>query len=79
MKKTKKPFKITVTYQNSADKSYKDLYLIDFSQLVGLNQLGESPLFKISKNIEKIQEDINYLSMSIRSKVEKGKTIVRTR
>lgn len=71
--KTKKSFKITVTYQNSVGKPYEDSYLIDFSQFIGLGQLGEPPLYKISKNIEKIQEDINYLSMSIRSKVEKEK------
>lgn len=60
--KTKKPFEIRVTYQNSVGKKYEDVYIIDFSQLIGLSQLGEPSLYKIAKNIEKIQEDIYHLS-----------------
>jgi hypothetical protein len=60
--KTKAPFKIDVTYQNSVGKTYEDSYLIDFSQLVGLVQLGEPHLYKIAKNIENIQKDIHKLS-----------------
>jgi len=60
--KTKKPFEIRVTYQNSIGKTYKDVYMIDFSQLIGLSQLGEPPLYKIAKNVEKIKEDIHHLS-----------------
>ena len=60
--KTKKPFEIKVTYQNSMGKKYEDVYVIDFSQLIGLSQLGEPSLYKIAKNIEKIQEDLHHLS-----------------
>ena len=60
--KVKKSFKIKVTYQNSIGKKYEDLYAIDFSQFIGLRHLGEPPLYKISKNIEKIQKDIHHLS-----------------
>lgn len=42
-------------------KKYEDVYMIDFSQLIGLSQF-EPPLYTIAKNIEKIQKDINYLS-----------------
>jgi len=63
--KTKKPFEIRVTYKNSVGKKYKDVYMIDFSQLIGLSQLGEPPLYKIAKNIEKIQKDIHYLSTGV--------------
>ncbi len=60
--KTKKPFEIRVTYQNSIGKTYKDVYMIDFSQLIGLSQLGEPPLYKIAKNVEEIKKDIHHLS-----------------
>ncbi len=60
--KTKYSFEIKVTYKNSLGKKYEDAYIIDFSQLIGLNQLGEPSLYKISKNIEKIQQDIHRLS-----------------
>jgi len=60
--KTKKPFEIRVTYQNSIGKTYKDVYMVDFSQLIGLSQLGEPPLYKIAKNVEEIKEDIHHLS-----------------
>lgn len=64
--KTKKPFEIKVTYQNSMGKKYEDVYVIDFSQLIGLSQLGEPPLYKIAKNIEKIQKDLHHLSTGFR-------------
>ena len=60
--KIKKPFEIKVVYQNSTGKTYEDVYLIDFSQLIGLGQLGEPPLYKIAQNIESIQGDIHNLS-----------------
>lgn len=63
--KTKASFEIKVTYQDSVGKAYDDLYLIDFSQLVGLRQLGEPPLYKIAKNIENIQKDIHHLSTGL--------------
>ena len=62
--KTKKHFEIRVTYQNNIGKTYKDVYMIDFSQLMGLSQLGEKPpLYKIAKNVEEIKEDIHNLSI----------------
>jgi len=60
--KTKKPFEIKVTYQDSMGKKYEDVYVIDFSQLIGLSRLGKPPLHTIAKNIEKIQKDLHYLS-----------------
>jgi hypothetical protein len=54
-----------MTYQNSVGKIYEDVYLIDFSHLVGLSQIGEPPLYNIAKNIEKIQKDINQLSKKV--------------
>ncbi|MCD4769666.1 MAG: hypothetical protein K8R35_05810 [Bacteroidales bacterium] len=60
--KTKNHFEIKVIYQNTFNKTYEDVYLIFFSQLIGLSQLGEPPLYKIAKNIESIQKDIHHLS-----------------
>jgi len=60
--KRKKSFEITVSYENSAHKKYEDVYVIDFSPLIGLSRLGEPALYKIAKNIELIQKDINHLS-----------------
>jgi len=60
--KTKRPFKIKLTYRSGTGKVYKDEYLIDFSQLIGLSQLGEPPLYKIAKNIEEIRKYIQHLS-----------------
>jgi hypothetical protein len=39
--KTKKPFEINITYENSTGERYEDKFLIDFSGLIGLRQLGE--------------------------------------
>jgi len=60
--KIKKPFEIRVTYQNSIGKTYEDVYMIDFSQLIGLIRLGKPPLYKIAKNVEEIKKDIHNLS-----------------
>lgn len=60
--KMEKSFQVTITYKNSIGKTYEDKYPIDFSQFIGLTQLGEPPLYKIAKNIESIQKDIHYLS-----------------
>jgi len=61
-KKMKTRFEIRVAYQNSLGKTYDDRYPIDFSQFVGLSQLGEPPLYKIAKNIEDMRKDIHHLS-----------------
>jgi hypothetical protein len=60
--KVKNSFEIKIIYQNSIAKKYEDVYVIDFSHLIGLSQLGEPPLYKLAKNIEKIQKDIHHLS-----------------
>lgn len=60
--KIKNSFEIKVTYKNYVGKIYEDIYVIDFSQFDGLNQLGEPPLHEIAKNIKAIQKDINSIS-----------------
>lgn len=73
--KTKKPFNIKVTYDNKVGESYTETFTIDFSELVGLGQLGEPPLHKIAKNLEKIQQDIQHISTGS----HRLKTIVYTK
>jgi len=60
--KIKKSFEIKVNYENSHGESLEDIYIIDFSFLNGISQLGEPPLIKIAKNVEDIKRDINHLS-----------------
>jgi len=50
-----------VSYKNRFGKKYNEDFVIDFSELWGLEQLGEPPLHKIAKNIEDIQKDIHHL------------------
>ena len=67
--KMKTHFNIKITFQNSLGKSYEFTYLIDFSHLIGLNQVGELPIYGISKNIEAIRKDIHNLSIGKKMKV----------
>ena len=61
-KKTKTPFDIKVTYNNKIGEPYTEIFTIDFSELVGLGQLGKPPLNIIAENIEKIQKDTHDIS-----------------
>ena len=58
----KHSFEIKVSYQNSVGNIYEDIYIIDFSQFDGLNQLGKPPLYEISNTLYKIQQDIHQIS-----------------
>ena len=57
--KIKIKFEIEINYENCVGKTYKDSYLIDFSQLKGLETIGEPPIYKISKHIESIKDDFH--------------------
>lgn len=74
-KKVKIPFTIEVSYKNKFGKKYSENFVIDFSELLGLGQLGEPPLHKIAKNIEDIQKDIHHLSTGF----HRLKTVVYTK
>ncbi len=67
--KMKTHFNIKITYQNILGKSYESTYLIDFSHLIGLSQVGELPIYKISENIEAIRKDIHNISTGSKMKV----------
>lgn len=55
-------FTIQVTYRDSLKKKYTDRYLIDFSEMHGLNQLGKPPLYEISQSLKKIEQYLNKIS-----------------
>jgi len=74
-KKTKTPFDVKVTYKNKIGESYTETFTIDFSELIGLGQLGEPPLHKIAKNIEKMQREIHLMSTGF----NRIKTIIYTK
>jgi len=60
--KLKMAFEIKITYENSIHKLYSDSYLIDFSQQRRLNQVGEPPIYTISKKIESIDTTLKEIS-----------------
>ena len=72
--KTKTFFEIRVTYRNALGRVYEDTYLIDFSSLIGLTQLGEPPMHSIANDIKQIKDDIRHLS----SGFKKMKVVVYT-
>ena len=57
-----KTFEIKVTYENSIGNSFVDTYLIDFSYLEGLTQLGEPHLYKIANNIEALKKHFDHFA-----------------
>jgi len=57
--KIEKPILIQVTYKNAQGNQFFEEFIIDFSTLVGLSQLGEPSINKIAKNVEEIQKDIH--------------------
>ena len=59
--KIKSIIKMNIFYQNINGKDYQNQYVLDFSEFIGLTQLGEPPLYKIGKNIEKIESNISHL------------------
>ena len=71
----KEPIKIKVFYKDILGKIHKELFIMDFTELMGRTQLGEPPIYKIAKNIEHIQKDINHLSTGF----HKLKTIIYTK
>jgi hypothetical protein len=72
--KIKNPFRICVIYKNSIGKIYKDVYLIDFSPLIGLGSI-RPPLRGISENIERIKNDIHHLA----TRFHKMEVIIQTK
>jgi|GEM_PF-723813 len=59
----KKPFKIKVNYKDFLGRIKDETFEIDLNELMGLRQLGEPPLYKISKSMETLTTAVNHLSM----------------
>ncbi|MCK5260785.1 MAG: hypothetical protein KAJ44_01220 [Thermoplasmatales archaeon] len=70
-KNKQKPFEIEVSYITEGGKPKKETFRFDFSQLLDLSQLGESPIYKISDNLETISKAIeNFLRGNKRLRTE---------
>ncbi|MBI5374209.1 MAG: hypothetical protein HZA77_02170 [Candidatus Schekmanbacteria bacterium] len=57
--KTSAIIRIKVTFKSKTNQTYREEYLIDFSEMKGMERLGEPPLNKIAYQIEKIQNNID--------------------
>lgn len=55
---------VGVKYENCLGKIYQQKFLLDFSELFGLRTIGEPPLQKVAKELEKIQKDIHTIMFS---------------
>lgn len=69
-----KPIKIKVTYSDSLNNKFSEIFILDFSEIYGMSQLGEPPLYKIAKSLDSIQSDLH----SFTTGFSKTKTIVYT-
>ena len=52
---TKRPFEITAHYEDGQRRRYHDIFPIDFSQLEGIERVGEPPLFTIAEAVKKME------------------------
>ena len=64
--KMKSQVLINVSYRSATGTKYNNEYLIDLSELKGMQRIGEPPLYKISKNIEAIKKDIGHFASGFR-------------
>ncbi len=64
--KVKTPVNVTVTYRDSLDSKIKSNFVIDFSQFLGMSQLGKPPLYEIKSLLAKLQQDVHYIMSGLR-------------
>lgn len=50
------------TCQSATGMSYERQHVIDLSELKGIQRIGEPPLQKIAKSVEKLQQDMQHLA-----------------
>jgi hypothetical protein len=62
-------FRIHAKYQNASKKTYEDTYVLDFSEMVGLHQLGEPPMYRIASSLEAVQCQLQQVMGSGRQRV----------
>jgi len=61
-KKIEAQLLVKSTCRSTTGASYERQHIIDFSELKGIQRIGEPPLLKIAKSLEKLQQDVQYLS-----------------
>ena len=74
-KKKETHFTVKVIYFQNKDKlgkKFSESFVIDFSELVGLEELGKPPLYKIAENIEHISKNIKRIEGHLSQKSEMG-------
>lgn len=64
--KVKTEIKVDITYQNSIGKKIKSHYVLDFSQFLGMSQLGKPPIKGIEKHLENIYRELHSLTFGSR-------------
>lgn len=64
--KMKVKIQIKVTYKSIDKKTYKNNYIIDLSELNGLERVGVPDLHKIAQSVERLQKDIGRVISSSR-------------
>lgn len=55
-------FNVVITYESALKKRYKETFVLDFSELVGLLQLGEPPIHKIANKLEAMERDLHNIA-----------------
>lgn len=50
---------IEISYRNASNEQYNETYILDFSEMIGLHQLGEPPLYKLANKIEAIERNFD--------------------
>ena len=55
-------FDLFFKYSDDKGNIYRRKFAVDFGQFMDMSQLGEEPLYKISKNIEEIKKDVHHFS-----------------
>ena len=61
--------RITVKYDDSANREHERSFSLDFSEGVGASQIGNPPLYEMAKNIKKIQEDLHHITTGSRKPI----------
>jgi hypothetical protein len=56
---------VRISYRSATLKNYADTYILDFSEMVGLSQLGEPPLEKMAKHIESLDRACQRLTSGL--------------
>lgn len=53
---------VTSNYKSAMGRAYTRQHILDLSELKGIERIGEPPLLKIAKYVEKLQEEVRRLA-----------------